>query len=91
MRQFFRRGHFEIPDMAPSRVDAVHDMLDGAVLAGGVHPLQDNEHALLACAIQQFLLALQFRFQLGLQRIGFFMLDAVGVIGIVVAEIDVAR
>ncbi len=44
---FERRGDFEGGDVAALRVDAGEDVADGAVLAGGVHALQDDEERLL--------------------------------------------
>jgi len=41
--EFLGRGCFEGEDLAALRVEAAHDVLDGAVLAGGVHGLDDDE------------------------------------------------
>ena len=42
--QLLVRGHLERVDLAALRVHARHDVLDGAVLPGGVHRLEDQQH-----------------------------------------------
>jgi hypothetical protein len=44
--QLFGGGLFEGMNLHCLRVDAAHHVLDGAVLAGRVEPLQDEEHAI---------------------------------------------
>ena len=41
--QFLGGRLFEPEHLAPLRIDAGHDVPDGAVLAGGVHPLKDQQ------------------------------------------------
>jgi hypothetical protein len=41
--EFFRRGPFERKDLTTLRVDAGHDVLDGAVLAGRIKRLKDQQ------------------------------------------------
>ena len=42
--ELFVGRRLEGEDLAALRVDAGHDVLDGAVLAGGVHGLEDQQH-----------------------------------------------
>ena len=42
--QFLSRGQFKGKDPNPLRVDTKHDVFDGAVLTGCVHPLEDKQH-----------------------------------------------
>ena len=42
--ELFGRRRLERVDLAALRIDAAHDVLDGAVLAGGVHRLEDQQH-----------------------------------------------
>ncbi len=46
----------EAEDLAALRIHAGHHVLDGAVLAGGVHGLKDQQHGVLRQCVQ---LALQ--------------------------------
>src|SRR5579885_3666436 len=41
--------------LAPARVDARHDVLDGAVLPGRVHPLEDDQHREAAVGVEHVL------------------------------------
>ena len=43
MLQFDRAGMFETEHLAALRIDARHDVLDRAVLAGRVHGLKDQQ------------------------------------------------
>jgi hypothetical protein len=76
---------------AALRVDAGHHVLDGAVLARGIHRLKDQQDGPRALRVQFFLHCAQ---ALGTVReqIGgfFFRRDAVGVVGIDVAESEAA-
>ena len=45
-------GRLEGDDLAALRVDAGHDVLDGAVLAGGVHGLEDEQHRPLVLRVE---------------------------------------
>ncbi len=44
MIELLARRRLERVDLAALRVDAGHDVLDRAVLAGGVHRLEDQQH-----------------------------------------------
>ena len=43
--QFLGARLFETEHLAALRIDPGHDVPDGAVLAGRVHPLEDQQHA----------------------------------------------
>ena len=58
MVQIFGRRHLKRKDLAPLRVDPGHDVLDGAVLAGGIHRLEDEQQRPLALGVK---LVLKFR------------------------------
>src|SRR2546428_9832253 len=47
--------HLERDDLAAARVDAAHDVLHGAVLARGVHALEDDEHRVPALRVEHVL------------------------------------
>src|SRR5947208_16500343 len=47
--------HLEGNDLAAARVDAAHDVLHGAVLARGVHALEDDEHRVPALRVEHVL------------------------------------
>ena len=55
VRQFLGAGMFEAEDLAALRIDAGHDMLDGAVLAGGVHRLKNQQQRVAVVGIKQSL------------------------------------
>ncbi len=57
MVEILGRGRFEGGDLAALRVDAGHDMLDGAILARGVHRLENQEHRPFVLRVE---LVLQF-------------------------------
>ena len=42
----------EAEDLATLRVDAGHDVLDGAVLAGGVHGLEDHQQRVAVLGVE---------------------------------------
>src|SRR5215472_4316761 len=44
MIEIFSRRRFEGKHLATLRVDARHDMLNGAIFAGGVHGLKNQQH-----------------------------------------------
>ena len=52
---FERGGDFELSDVAALRIDAGEDVADGAVLAGGVHALQDDEQRLGLAGVEDLL------------------------------------
>ena len=45
-------GMLEAEDLAALRIDAGHHMLDGAVLARGVHRLEDDEQRVAVVRVQ---------------------------------------
>src|SRR5213592_557596 len=47
--------HLEGDDLAAARVDAVHDVLDGAVLARRVHALEHDQHRVAAFGVEYVL------------------------------------
>src|SRR5260221_869057 len=51
----FGGWHFEAGDFAAHRVDPCHDVLDGAVLARGIHTLQHYQHTLPLRRVEQLL------------------------------------
>jgi len=53
--------HLEGDDLAAARVDAAHDVLHGAVLARGVHALEDDQHRLPALRVEHVLELCQAR------------------------------
>ena len=50
--QLFGGRGLEGEDLAPLGVDPGHDVLDGAVLAGGVHRLEDQQHRPLVLGVE---------------------------------------
>jgi len=48
-------GHFEGRDIAALRIDAGEDVADGAILAGGVHALEDDEQGLGLAGVEDVL------------------------------------
>ena len=55
MVEFLGGRFLETEDLAALRVHAGHDVADGAVLAGGVHRLEDDEHRVGVAGVEQFL------------------------------------
>ncbi len=51
---------FEAENLAALRIDAGHDVLDGAVLAGGVHRLKNQQQRTVVVGVEQTLLRAQF-------------------------------
>ena len=58
--EFLGAGMFEAEDLAALRIDAGHDVLDGTVLAGGVHCLKNQKQRILVVGVKQALLLAQF-------------------------------
>ena len=58
--EFLDAGMFEAEDLAALRIDAGHDVLDGAVLAAGIHGLKNQEQRILVVSVEQALLLAQF-------------------------------
>ena len=86
VRQFLLAGLLEAVHLDTLRVQAAHYMLDGAVLTGGVHGLDHDDHALGALRVQLVLQvdhALDVLGHAGLdtRAIGFVNLCRRGVIG----------
>ena len=50
MFQFLGAGLFEAEHLAALRIYAGHDVLDGAVLAGGVHRLENQQQRMAVAA-----------------------------------------
>lgn len=78
---------FEGGDRATRRVHAGHDVFDGAILARGIHPLQDDEDRVLLLGIKQIVEFLQVArvFVLGSER-RFLVIDVSRIVGIAVAQ-----
>jgi hypothetical protein len=55
MIQLLNRRRLERSDLAALRIDARHNVLDGAVLAGGVHGLKDEQHGPAILRIERVL------------------------------------
>ncbi len=59
--EFFGGRHFEGSYLDALRVDAAHDVANGAVLAAGVHRLQDDQQGVLVLGVEHFLKLAQAR------------------------------
>ena len=93
MRQFKRSGRLERRHPAALWVHARHHMLDRAVLAAGIHALENNEQRPARIGIESFLEPAESRDALGRGcfglRFSFFFLRVVaGVVGIELAKIE---
>ena len=55
MIELLGAGVFEAEDLAALRVHAGHHVLDGAVFAGGVHPLEDQKKRVAVVGVQDAL------------------------------------
>src|SRR5437016_8039764 len=55
MIQFLGAGMFETENLASLRIDARHHVLDGAVLAGSVHRLENQQDGVLVAGVQHAL------------------------------------
>ena len=53
--ELFGGGLFEAEDLAALGVDAGHDVLDGAVFAGGVHGLEEDQDGVGVCGVEELL------------------------------------
>ena len=53
--ELLRRGVLEAEDLAPLGIDAGHHVLDRAILASGVHRLEDDQDRCLIGRVQPFL------------------------------------
>ena len=58
--QFFGARLFETENLAALRIDTGHHVLDGAVFAGSVHGLKNQQHRIAVVRIEQTLQRAQF-------------------------------
>ena len=88
--EFFLGGDFESGGRAALGIHPTEDVTNGAVLAAGVHSLQNNQQRMLAFGIKNILKTGQF-FQLELQLWqGMFLVGEVtGLVGIVSRQLGV--
>ena len=63
--EFFIGRFLEAEDLTPLRIHPGHDMLDGAVLAGGVHRLQNDQHRIDIIGVEELLRLREVRNVLG--------------------------
>ena len=82
VRLLQRSGLLEGGDPAPLRVDAVHHLLDRAVLATGVHPLHHEQDGVALRGVAQLLQLAQLRLQRPQLRLPLLAPDAVRVAGV---------
>ncbi len=68
-----RRGDFEGSDVAALRVDAGEDVADGAVFAGGVHALEDDEQRFGLAGVEDILKISELGAVPGQERFGGFI------------------
>src|SRR4030095_3466998 len=68
MVEIFTGGPLKGKDLASLRVDPGHDMLDGAILAGSVHRLEDEQYCPLVLRVEHVLQIGQ-RLDAGSQRL----------------------
>ena len=61
MFQLFRARLFETEDLAAFRIDPGHDVPDGAVLAGAIHALKDQQQRIAVGGVVQLLQRAQLR------------------------------
>jgi len=78
MVQFLRRGHLKAGNPHALRIDAIEHPPDDAILAAGIHCLQDNQHTVLVLGIEQLLVFLQLIVQLCQVFLGFFLVALIG-------------
>src|SRR5262249_15894674 len=60
MIEFFGSGGFKAIDLAALRIDARHNVLDGAVLARRMHSLKDHQERVAVRGIHQVLQTREF-------------------------------
>lgn len=56
MRQFDGSRPLEVGDADALRIDGREDVIDGAILAAGIHALQDHQHLVLVAGVEHLLL-----------------------------------
>ena len=89
--QFFNAGRFEGMDLATLRIDAGHDVLDGAVFTGGVHRLKDEQKGPAVLGVELFLHVAEADDTVLEEALrGLLVLDAVGVGGVVISQAKVS-
>ena len=93
MLQFLRARLLERMHLAALRIDAAHDVLDDAVLAGGVHRLQHDQHRPAVFGVKPLLQFGEPLDALGQHGLGIFFVDgqpaALG--GIVLGQAEFVR
>jgi hypothetical protein len=57
--EFFRAGLFEAEDLATGGIGSGEDVLDGSILAGGVHTLENKEQRVTVVRIKKALIMIQ--------------------------------
>src|SRR5258708_6848497 len=78
-------------DLAALRVDAVEYRLDGTVLAGRIHALQDQQHRPAVLRVKFFLKILQ-AFPVGFEDLlGLVLVEAALLVGLVRLEMELTR
>ena len=89
MFQLLGAGMFEAEDLAALRIDARHHVLDGAVFAGRVHGLKNQQQRVAIVGVQQILLLAQF-FDVFAEELRILLLRAINrlPLGGPLAEID---
>jgi hypothetical protein len=70
MVEFFVGRFLEAEDLAALRIHPGHDVLDGAVLAGRVHRLQDDQHRINIIGVEELLCLSQLLEVLGQDDFG---------------------
>jgi hypothetical protein len=60
MRQLLLARLLETMNLAPLRIDSAHYVPDGAIFAGAIHPLKNQEQPVLALGIQDSLDVAEF-------------------------------
>ena len=74
--QFLRTRLLEGMNLAALRIDAAHHVLDDAVLAGGVHRLQHDQHRPAVFRVKALLQFGELLDAGGQHRLGFFLIDS---------------
>ena len=59
--QFRGAGMFEAEHLAALRIDAGHHVLDGAVLAGRIHRLKNQQHGIAVGGVEKLLQRAELR------------------------------
>jgi len=83
--QLLRARRFERVDVAALWIDAGHDVLDGAVLASGVHGLKDEQQSPAVLRVKHLLEVAEAGDAVFEQALGsVLVLEAIGVAGVVI-------